>query len=72
MIGILSIDLSHLVNIVVLHRIDELLDEALLELESAEKLGGVLFRDVLLVSVSVHCVASVFDELADFDVILRG
>lgn len=65
MVRIVAVHSCHIIDIVVLHRIDKLLNEALLELKAREVLGGVLLRNGLLVSVSVDEVASVLDETAD-------
>lgn len=65
MVRVVAVHSCHIIDIVVLHRIDKLLNQALLELKAREVLGGVLLRNGLLVSVSVDLVASVLDETAD-------
>ena len=65
MVRVVTVHSCHIIDIVVLHRIDKLLNQALLELKAREVLGGVLLRNGLLVSVSVDLVASVLDETAD-------
>ena len=70
MVRIVAVHSCHIIDIVVLHRIDKLLNQALLELKAREVLGGVLLRNGLLVSVSVDLVASVLDETADARTVL--
>ena len=70
MVRVVTVHSCHIIDIVVLHRIYKLLNQALLELKAREVLGGVLLRNGLLVSVSVDLVASVLDETADARTVL--
>ena len=71
MVRIIAIHSCHVVDVVVLHRIDELLNQALVELEAAEVLSRVLLGDSFLVGVPIDEVTSVFDQAANARSVLR-
>lgn len=67
---IVPIDSSHLIDIVVFHRVDKLLNKRLVQLEPAEVLCRVLVRDGLNLGELVVEVACALDELAHFGVVV--
>ena len=72
MVRILSIHASHIVDVVVFHRVDELVDELLVQLEAGDVLAGVLIGDRLRAGEPIDCVACLFDQLAHFGVVVRS
>ena len=70
MVRIIAIDQRHIVDVVVLHRVDELLNERLVQLESREVLGRVLVRDILHIGLLIDEVSSRLDQFAHFGGVL--
>ena len=70
MVGVVAVDTGHVIDIIILHGVDELLNEWLVKLEAGEVLGRILIRNGLLIGVSIHEVSSVFSKLANFGVML--
>ena len=67
---IITIDADHLVDVIILHCIDPLLNQWLVKLEAREVLGGVLFRDSLNLGLAIDKVARVLDQFAHFGVMM--
>ena len=61
MIGIITVHCRHIVDIVVLHCVDKLFNQALVKLEAAKVLCRVFLWDCLLIGVPVDEITSVFD-----------
>lgn len=72
MVRIVAVNVGHLVDVVVLHRVNELLNQWLVKLEPIKVLGWVFFGDSLLISVPIDEVASVFGQFAHFGVVVAG
>ena len=72
MVRIVAVDSCHIIDIVIFHRVDELLHHWLVELEAGEILGRILIRDGFSVAELVEEVPSALDELAHLDVMVRG
>ena len=70
MVGIVSIDVCHFINVVVLEGVNDLLDQRLVKLEARKVLCGVLIRDRLDICVPVDEVFSVLNELTHFRVMV--
>lgn len=68
----ITIDLAHLIDVIILHSVDEWLNQSLIDLESLEHQGGVLLWNHLLVRGFIDTVASCFDKLADLWTIWRS
>ena len=72
MVRVVAINTGHLIDVIVLHRVDPLLDKGLVQLEPREVFRGVLVRDRLCFRLAVDGVARVLDKLAHFSHMLRG
>lgn len=54
MVRILTVHTRHVVNVIVLHRVDELVHERLVELESSVEFGRVLIGHSLRIRVPIN------------------
>ena len=72
MVGVVSINTCHVIDVVVLHRINDLLDQRLVKLEARKVLRRVLIGNGLNIRVPIDEVFSILDELANFRVMVRG
>ena len=66
MVRIVAVDQRHILDVIVLHCVNKLLNEWLVQLESGEVLGWVLVWDILHIGLLIDEVSSCLDQFAHF------